>query len=106
MTDWPPPQPGPPPAHLHPRIVQRQHALAWYEEALRLFKRAPASWVALALIAVFLACSRVYLSQHFTEDVLAGALIGTSVGVLGYWWLYRSGFSRRAFLDARPFRKK
>jgi membrane-associated phospholipid phosphatase len=61
--------------------------------------------IALALIAVFLACSRVYLSQHFTEDVLAGALIGTSIGALAYLWLYRSTFSRHAFLDRRPFRK-
>ena len=52
MTDLPPPQPAPPPAHLHPRIVPWQHALAWYEDAMRLFKRAPATWVALAAITI------------------------------------------------------
>ena len=35
------PLPAPPPAHLHPRIVPWRHALAWYEEAMRLWKRAP-----------------------------------------------------------------
>ena len=38
MTDLPPLTP-PPAAHLHPRIVPWQHALAWYEDAMRLFKR-------------------------------------------------------------------
>ncbi len=46
--------PAPPPAHLHPRIVPWQHALAWYEEAMRLFKRAPATWMGLAVLT--LAC--------------------------------------------------
>jgi hypothetical protein len=52
MTELPPPLPAPPPAHLHPRIVPWQHALAWYEDAMRLFKRAPATWAALAVITI------------------------------------------------------
>jgi len=39
-------------AHLAPRVVPARHALAWYEDALRLFKRAPLAWVGLALITV------------------------------------------------------
>jgi len=35
--------------HLHPRAVPLRHALAWYEEAMRLWKRAPATWGALAV---------------------------------------------------------
>jgi hypothetical protein len=38
--------------HLHPRAVPPRHAFAWYEEAMRLWKRAPASWGALALITI------------------------------------------------------
>lgn len=34
--------------HLVPRTVAWQRAFAWYEEAMRLFKRAPAAWIALA----------------------------------------------------------
>lgn len=64
-------------------------------------------WAALlALIAALLAFSRVYLSQHFTEDILAGSLLGTSTGLLVYWWLYRSPFSRRRWLDRRVFRRQ
>jgi len=53
MTELPPPfNASPQPPHLHPRIVPWRHALAWYEEAMRLFKRAPATWAALAVIAI------------------------------------------------------
>ena len=41
-----------PPAHLHPRIVPWRHALAWYEEAMRLWKRAPVAWAMLALLTI------------------------------------------------------
>lgn len=39
-------------AHLHPHAVPWQHALAWYEDAMRLFKRAPATWIGLAVLTV------------------------------------------------------
>jgi hypothetical protein len=44
--------PPPPPAHLHPRIVPWRHAFAWYEEAMRLWKRAPVPWALLALLTL------------------------------------------------------
>ncbi len=59
---------------------------------------------ALAILACVLGFSRVYLSQHFTEDVLAGALIGCTTAVGVWWWLYRSAFSAKAWLDRSPFR--
>ncbi|MBK6542632.1 MAG: phosphatase PAP2 family protein [Flavobacteriales bacterium] len=59
-----------------------------------------------ALLACILAFSRVYLSQHFTEDVLAGALVGTGTAVVVYHPLFRASFSHRPWLDRRPFRKK
>lgn len=62
--------------------------------------------LAFALIAATLAFSRVYLSQHFTEDILAGSLLGTVTGLLVYWWLYRSSFSRRSWLDRRILRRQ
>ncbi len=54
MTDLPSPEQEPARVlpHLHPRIVPWQHALAWYEDAMRLFKRAPATWAALAAITI------------------------------------------------------
>ncbi len=38
--------------HLHPHAVPWQHALTWFEDALRLFKRRPAVWIGLALLAI------------------------------------------------------
>lgn len=61
---------------------------------------------ALAVLAAMLGWSRVYLSQHFTEDVLCGAFIGTIGTWLAYRWLYKSKFSSKAWLDARPFRSR
>ena len=53
MTELPPPfAASPPTAHLHPRIVPWRHALAWYEDAMRLFKRAPMTWLALAVATI------------------------------------------------------
>ena len=61
--------------------------------------RAPA-W---AFLAAVLAFTRVYLSQHFTEDVLAGAALGTLTGVLVWYVLFRSPWARAAWLARRPW---
>ncbi|MBK8498002.1 MAG: phosphatase PAP2 family protein [Flavobacteriales bacterium] len=56
------------------------------------------------VIAVMLAFSRVYLSQHFTEDVLAGSALGTLTAVGVHHWLYRSSFAAKPWLAKRAFR--
>ncbi len=38
----------------------------------------------LLLLALIAAWSRVYLSQHFVEDIIAGALLGTSIAFLSF----------------------
>ncbi|MCB9170242.1 MAG: phosphatase PAP2 family protein [Flavobacteriales bacterium] len=58
-----------------------------------------------AVIAAGLAFTRVYLSEHFTGDILAGGTIGTIVTLLAFYWLYLSAFSGRAWLDHRPLRR-
>lgn len=70
--------------------------------ALAVIYRRP--WVALgsALVAVFIACSRVYLSQHFAEDVLAGSFIGTATALLLHQWLYLGPFSEKPWLNRSP----
>lgn len=62
-------------------------------------------WLAavLAVVASILAYSRVYLSQHFTEDLLAGALIGTLAGIAVYLMLYKGKWAHRIGLDRSPF---
>ncbi len=52
-------------------------------------------------LAALLAFSRVYLSQHFTEDVLAGAAIGTVTTALVWWLLQRR--SEAVWMDRRPW---
>ncbi len=62
-------------------------------------------WAAiLALVAVLLAYSRIYLSQHFVQDTLAGAALGSFTAALVYLWLYRSDFAKKLWLDKRAFR--
>lgn len=60
-------------------------------------------WV---LVAALLAFSRVYLSQHFLQDALAGSALGTLTALLVYHVLYRSTFAERAWLDRRILRKR
>ncbi len=55
----------------------------------------------LALVAAVLAFSRVYLSQHFTEDIIAGAVVGMGVTMLVYHWLFRSSMSSKGWLERK-----
>lgn len=91
MTEIPPPfDRSPPPAHLHPRAVPWQHALAWYEDAMRLFKRAPGTWVGLAIVTVLaeLALKAVpgvgaLLSQLVTPLVACGMVYAAAASDRG-----------------------
>ena len=66
----------------------------------------PAPAVLLALLSSLLAFSRVYLSQHFTEDVLCGAMIGTGTAWAAYWWLYKSTFAKRRWLEGSLLKRQ
>ena len=47
------------------------------------------NWVKIAMLvfASIIAYSRVYLSQHFLIDILAGSLIGVIVTLIIYLWI-------------------
>ncbi|MDX9750737.1 MAG: phosphatase PAP2 family protein [Flavobacteriales bacterium] len=45
----------------------------------------------LLVLAALVGLSRVHLSQHFTEDVVAGSVIGTGTAYLVYRLLYADG---------------
>lgn len=47
--------------------------------------------------AVLTGYSRIYLAQHFLQDVIVGALIGTCCALLSYQWIYKS----KVFKDNR-----
>lgn len=40
--------------------------------------------------AVLTGYSRIYLAQHFLQDVIVGAFIGICCGLLSYQWIYKS----------------
>jgi membrane-associated phospholipid phosphatase len=49
------------------------------------------NWVKLCLLfsAWIIAFSRVYLSQHFLEDILFGSLLGILAVIIFYWYFHR-----------------
>jgi hypothetical protein len=63
-SGMPTPQAGPEPAHLEPHPLPWPRALAWYEEAMRLFKRAPGTWITLAVAT---------LASEFLLEAIPGA---------------------------------
>jgi membrane-associated phospholipid phosphatase len=69
--------------------------------ALAVILGRPKWGLAMALIGGVLAFSRVYLSQHFTQDIIAGAALGTVTAYFVYRWLYVSPFSQRPWLYRR-----
>ena len=44
-----------------------------------------------ALLAILAGFSRVYLNQHFLEDIFVGAFIGLFTATLVYWTLNKKG---------------
>ncbi|MDB5124126.1 MAG: bcrC [Mucilaginibacter sp.] len=46
------------------------------------------NWAILLLFyGVMVGFSRMYLSEHFFEDVIAGSVLGVSVAILWIWWI-------------------
>lgn len=59
-----------------------------------------------ALLAGLMAFSRVYLSQHYVQDITAGLVLGTITAWFVYRWLYRPPMSERLWMDRSPFRRQ
>lgn len=57
-------------------------------------------WVIIPL-AVITAFSRVYLSQHFFQDVFAGAVLGVVLTFQLIWWLENTEWYHSSKLDGR-----
>lgn len=60
------------------------------------------------MLAWCVALSRVYLSQHFLADVLAGSFLGTLSALFFYWYFQRlkPGWLDRSLRDLSPGTKK
>jgi len=88
MSDFSPEagDPAPVEPHLLPHAVPAGHAFRWYEDALRLFKQAPATWIGLALIAVAtefllspIPIAGAVLSELLTPVVACGLVYAAAV---------------------------
>lgn len=49
-----------------------------------------------AIAAILAAYSRVHLSQHFTEDVVTGSIIGISIFFFVYWIFGKFSYTKKA----------
>jgi len=61
-------------------------------------------WIIIPL-ATLTAFSRVYLAQHFLEDVIAGSIIAVFMTFHLIWWLENSKWYHSASLEGRLFGK-
>jgi len=59
----------------------------------------------LLFIAVLVAFSRVYLSQHFLEDITMGSFIGISLSTGVYYLFYSTSMSLKLVSLQQPLAK-
>lgn len=62
-------------------------------------------WIVLPL-AILTAFSRIYLAQHFFEDVMAGSILGFVLTFQLIWWLESKKWYHSAQLNGKLFGKK
>jgi membrane-associated phospholipid phosphatase len=58
------------------------------------------------LIAILVGASRVYLSQHFLNDVYAGSLIGVIISILIYLYLFSEKGKNISWMDRSIIKTK
>lgn len=68
--------------------------------ALLLPKRWPVQ-LALILTAILIGISRVYLVQHFFEDIYAGSLLGVLLALFLYWLNFRFPYNEKYLIDRK-----
>jgi undecaprenyl-diphosphatase len=81
------------------------HAVLFFALATGIFCAAQRiGWLMFIYVSVFICLPRIYLGIHYPTDVLAGAMIGVSMGWLVHLLAIRKPLTNWAFrwLDARP----
>lgn len=58
------------------------------------------------LLALITAFSRVYLSQHFMQDILVGSLVGSGFSLLVVWILKDQKWGEQGLLSSFDFNRK
>ena len=64
----------------------------------------PKKWpiqLALILTAILIGLSRVYLVQHFFEDIYAGSLLGVLIALFIYWVNFRFPYNEKYLIDRK-----
>jgi membrane-associated phospholipid phosphatase len=77
------------------------HATAAFATFIFLAMMSTNRWVQLTCFAIawITAFSRVYISQHFFEDIYAGSIIGTSITMLAYHFLRTRSWGEKGFVE-------
>lgn len=90
--------------HLHYSFPSG-HATCAFSMCMVLAVMAGRPWAGtlLAMAAALLGLTRVYLSQHFLQDVVMGAAVGTMMGWWAYHLCYAGALSRRPWMDRAAF---
>lgn len=57
--------------------------------------------LSLAVLAIFVGISRIFMVQHFLVDVLGGAVLGMAVSGFVWWLNRRSYFQNKPWMDGR-----
>ena len=55
--------------------------------------------------AVLVGASRIYLAQHFLEDVVVGSILGVTIATLGYMIISERWLAKLPKLDKIPWRR-
>jgi len=66
---------------------------------LALINKRPVYQFFFLMVAVLVGYSRMYLSQHFLEDVVVGSAVGTVSAFISYIWLNSSRNTSRTWMD-------
>lgn len=84
------------------------HTVCAFTAAVVLTYIAPRKWYGYIylFLALLVAYSRMYMSQHFFEDVTAGSFVAVSVTILWITWLDNQPFMQKPFWQLSLSRKK
>jgi membrane-associated phospholipid phosphatase len=58
------------------------------------------------ILALLIGISRIYLSQHFLEDVYMGSLVGVLSAIMIYSWLYSPKYMEKVKLSKSLYKRK
>ena len=61
---------------------------------------------AMFILAILIGVSRIYLSQHFLEDVYMGSMIGVLSAIVIYSWIYSPKFMEKVKLSKPLYKRK